>query len=330
MKTKITQRGKDAKVGNNSSAPLRLRAFALRTRRGLESGLTLVEMMVATTLLVVMMLGLTAMFNQTQRAFRGGLKQVDVFEGGRAIMDLISRDVEQAVMSKSLNDSSLYMTIPPGSTYLIQKTPVGTSDLRTNLLSELFFYNYSTSWSALGYRVLDPNNVDATNLTYGTLYRFSTNFSYFNPAIRDEHLRTFTNNSPSVLTNQSMTRVADGVVHFRVQFYDAAGKLIPLPEPNGNIFYDGTTGLATNVPSAEVRADVFPAGLGLPNEPRVIFDNALPAMIEIELGIIEPQTLEQARSVMNPKTFLAGRASKVHIFRQQIVIRNAQLRNAQR
>src|SRR4051812_10135236 len=127
-----------------------------------ERGLTLVEMMVATTLLVVMMLGLTAMFNQTQRAFRGGLKQVDVFEGGRAIMDLISRDIEQAVMSKSLNDSSLYMAIPPGSTYLVQKTPAGNSDLRTNLLSELFFYNYSTSWSALGYRVLDPNNVDAT------------------------------------------------------------------------------------------------------------------------------------------------------------------------
>ena len=288
-----------------------------------RSGLTLVEMMVATTLLVVMMLGLTAMFNQTQRAFRGGLKQVDVLEGGRAIMDLVTRDIEQAVTTKAPGNFSIYSTLPPGSTYLIQNTVSNgiPAPLRTNLLYEMFFYNYSSYWSALGYRVLDPKDVDSTSLTYGTLYRFSTNFSDFNANVGNEHLTTFFKN-PSVLTNQSLTRVADGVVHFRVVFYDAAGKLIPLPEADGSIYYDGS-GAATNVPPG-VLADKFVAAL--PNEPRVIFlENTLPALIEIELGIMDPQTLEQARSIpdVNRSAFLAKQASKVHIFRQQIAIRNA-------
>ena len=282
-----------------------------------QRGLTLVEMMVATTLLVVMMLGLTAMFNQTQRAFRSGLKQVDVFEGGRAVMDLVVRDIEQAVMSKSAQNSSLYLAMPPGSTYLVQDTPTGGNPpLRTNLLYEVFFYNYSTLWGALGYRVLDSKNVDASGLTYGSLYRFSTNFSEFNGNFTDEHLRTFTNNAPSILTNQSFTRVADGIIHFRLRFYDLAGKLIPLPDEKGNI--DLTT---TNLPP-QVRL-LNPSVQGLPNEPGIIFSNTLPAIVEVELGIIEPQTLEQARSVANPVPFLAKQGGRVHIFRQQIPIRNA-------
>jgi hypothetical protein len=61
-----------------------------------------------------------------------------------------------------------------------------------------------------------------------------------------------------------------------------------------------------------------------PGQPVMGFaSNALPAMVEIELGILEPQTLEQARSVLNPDVFLQKQAGKVHIFRQQIPIRNA-------
>ena len=40
--------------------------------------------MVSVTLLVVIIFSLYKMFDQTQRAFRGGVKLVDVMEGGRA------------------------------------------------------------------------------------------------------------------------------------------------------------------------------------------------------------------------------------------------------
>ena len=287
----------------------------LQLRR--QRGLTLVEMMVATTLLVVMMLGLTAMFNQTQRAFRSGLKQVDVFEGGRAVMDLVARDIEQMVASKTTDHWSLYSGIQmpvaaPTPAFLIQSTPSGQDPLRTNVLHSIFLLNYVTDWSAVGYRVLDPNNVNSFDtLSYGSLYRFSTNnFSDFG-TIPHYYFDRFNTNTPSALTNGYLTRVADGIVHFSLKFYDAGGTLIPAYDVNGNI--------TNNLPASFVETpDV------LTGERHIgFYGDVLPAMVEIELGILEPQTLEQARSVANPSLYLEKQGGKVHIFRQQIPIRNA-------
>lgn len=269
-------------------------------------------MLVATTLLVMIMLGLTAMFNQTQRAFRGGLKQVDVFEGGRAVMDLISRDVEQAVNSQRYQDWSFVAGLPPSASSLKQNLPGGGE--RENFLYEAYFLNYSTGWDAIGYRVLNSSDVDATGLSYGTLYRFATNFTEFDRVLENEHFKTFTQD-PMVLTNQSLTRVADGIVHFRLKFYDANGMPIPPRDEDGRVIYNSTN---------------LPPGVALfsspdyPNEPTVVFSNTLPARVEVELGILEPRTLKQAESmpVAARAAYLEKQAGKVHIFRQQIPIRN--------
>jgi hypothetical protein len=281
-----------------------------------QSALTLVEMLVATTLLVVIMLGLTAMFNQTQRAFRSGLKQVDVFEGGRAVMDLISRDVEQAVNSKSQQDWSFVAGQAPFSLSLAQNLP--GNGQRANFLYETYFLNYSTGWDAIGYRVLNSSDVDATKLSYGTLYRFATNFSQFDGNFLNEHYKTFTR-SPSVLTNESLMRIADGIVHFRLKFYDANGRLIPPRDDDGNVYLSPVNN-PTNIPPGVWIDQEFFA-----NEPMVIFSNTLPAMVEVELGILEPRTLKQAESlpVAARQGYLEKQAGKVHIFRQQIPIRNA-------
>ena len=61
-----------------------------------ERALTLLEMMVAMSLLLIIVLGLYAMFDQTQRAFRSGLTQTDVLESQRAAMDIMARDLEQS------------------------------------------------------------------------------------------------------------------------------------------------------------------------------------------------------------------------------------------
>src|SRR5258706_1220113 len=59
------------------------------------SAFSLIEILVTVTLLTVIILGLLAMFNQTQRAFRQGTTQTDVLESGRSAMDLIRRELEQ-------------------------------------------------------------------------------------------------------------------------------------------------------------------------------------------------------------------------------------------
>lgn len=284
-------------------------------RRG-QHALTLVEMMVATTLLVVIMLGLTAMFNQTQRAFRSGLKQVDVFEGGRAVMDLISRDMEQLTASKTVDNWSLFDGIQ-AETQLTQR-PANESptaaDLRTNVLHSVFLLNYSSQWAALGYRVLNPDNVNVFNpLPYGSLYRFSTNFSDL-PFQTNYYFNLFMD-TPSNLTNGYITRVADGIVHFRLRFYNKDGQPIPAFDDIGNAI------------TAQLPPNILVTQTALPNEAYVGFNkDALPAMVEVELGILEPQTLKQANSISDATArtaYLQKQAGKVHIFRQQIPIRNA-------
>ena len=61
-----------------------------------QAGFTLLEMMVAVSMLTVIVYGLFRMFDQTQRALRMNNTQVDVLEGARATLDSLGRDIQQA------------------------------------------------------------------------------------------------------------------------------------------------------------------------------------------------------------------------------------------
>src|SRR5204863_4219055 len=56
---------------------------------------TLIELMVAVALMSFIILGLLAMFTQTQRAFRASMTQTDVLESGRIATDMIVRELAQ-------------------------------------------------------------------------------------------------------------------------------------------------------------------------------------------------------------------------------------------
>ncbi|MGB9602348.1 MAG: PilW family protein, partial [Limisphaerales bacterium] len=58
--------------------------------------MTIMEMLVAMGILTVIVVGLLAMFQQTQRALRASMTQTDVMETGRAVMDLMTREIQQA------------------------------------------------------------------------------------------------------------------------------------------------------------------------------------------------------------------------------------------
>jgi prepilin-type N-terminal cleavage/methylation domain-containing protein len=58
-----------------------------------DRGFSLVELLVAMTLLTLIVLALMAVFSSTQRAFRASVTQTDVLEGSRAAIDLISTDL---------------------------------------------------------------------------------------------------------------------------------------------------------------------------------------------------------------------------------------------
>src|SRR5437868_14780146 len=75
---------------------------------GNSSAFTLIEIMIVAVLLTVIVLGLLAMFQQTQKAFRVGMTQTDVLESGRATMHLITRDLEHIAASRNPSVVNFY------------------------------------------------------------------------------------------------------------------------------------------------------------------------------------------------------------------------------
>src|SRR5712692_6476570 len=64
-------------------------------RRPRSNSFSLLEILVAVGILAIIIVGLLAMFYQTQRAFRSGSMQVDMLESGRAINQLLSRELQE-------------------------------------------------------------------------------------------------------------------------------------------------------------------------------------------------------------------------------------------
>jgi Asp/Glu/hydantoin racemase len=53
--------------------------------------------------------------------------------------------------------------------------------------------------------------------------------------------------------------------------------------------------------------------------------NAVPAYVEVELGVLEPQILERYRSIGVPaaqRAYLEQHVAQVHLFRQRVAVRN--------
>ncbi|NBV20835.1 MAG: hypothetical protein EBS05_02410 [Proteobacteria bacterium] len=68
-------------------------------------GVTILELMVAVSLISFIILALYQMFDRTQGLMRGAVREADKFENGRAAMDILRRDLSQMGYVKTLFDS---------------------------------------------------------------------------------------------------------------------------------------------------------------------------------------------------------------------------------
>jgi hypothetical protein len=195
----------------------------------------------------------------------------------------------------------------------IQSLPGGPTDpvqRRTNITQDILFTARDSlnpqQWNGIGYRVVFNDGI------VGTLYRFETNCSVLDTlGVRRMGVTTF--NMPS-------NRVVDGVLHFRVLAYDSNGQLIvpgrPYVVPNS---VDGSIGVTNNVPGELSYEYHFRS-------------NAVPAYLELELGLLEKKTLDRVRNVALGATtavlvqrqndYLTNKVGAVQVFRQRIPIRN--------
>lgn len=275
-------------------------------------GFSLIEILVVVALLSVIILGLLAMFDQTKRAFTTGLTQVDVLESGRAAMEMMTRELSQMVSAPyDSNAVTFYAEIAPVSP-LLQPLPGNNPEPRRNFLSEMFFLTRETNtWKGIGYWVGAPDtgNSGAAALNgWGTLYRYQTNTIFRAVPAHPWQLHALYYNFNT--RTQRMNRILDGVVHFKVRAFDPSGVWI-----TNNL-------AATNSEVRPIELSTFAL-----NEVEFyrFTNNAVPAFVELELGVLEQRALARLQSIPDPvarRNYLQEQVGRVHVFRTRVPIRN--------
>lgn len=172
-----------------------------------------------------------------------------------------------------------------------------------------FLVRTNGEWEGIGYAVSN-NSMGCAGA--GTLYRYEVTT---NAPLEDNslyggfvtNLGRLNNVLPGVPLN--FHRVADGVIHLKLYAFDQAGN-----ENSEELFYgdDYQSGFAYPLPSTNVAlADT----------------NDLPASLMLEVGVLEPDTYDQARAMSANATvesnFLRNAAANVHLFRTMVPVAGA-------
>jgi len=348
----------------------RTKSEALRPPRVRAPGFSLIELLVAMALLSFIVIGLVTMFGQTQRAFMQSLTDVDLLENGRAVMDLLVRDLSEAGPADVSGTANFHVEIPqPGEPIytppLLQGLPPflqgQPSQLRTNYLQPFFFLSHPNqawpdkAWVGTGYYVVP----DVPSVGVGTLYRYTaTNVV---PALPPPSLLNILSPScflttyyPGSFVNaliglridtspvlgaapapvSMVTRIAQGVVHLSARPFATNG--FPIGSSLNPLTYGYTAFWASsnyNGLPVTYAQPIIEASNHLNRACPDRYDscwflsNAMPAYVELELGILESQTYQRYQGIVsaNPQAgalFLSNHAAQVHLFRQRVPIHN--------
>jgi hypothetical protein len=267
-------------------------------------------MLVSTTCLVFIVLGLTAMFIETQRVFKAGTKQVSMTDSGRTVLDMVASDLAQVSDAQNPYVTNLFWSWSPTNTS-VQIADGSTVPFRTNQLQMIFMLVHTNlQWVGVGYAVSNAGG------GAGTLYRYqaSTNdpltFASFWPIYTNFTL----NASNGVFNPAYFHRVTDGVVHLKIRAYDQTGNEPLLEQQNDFNPY----GDALSYPASGY---FYTLGTGQSN---YVSSAALPASVQLEVGVLEPDAYEQLRALPHianaQNNFMAKAGGKIQIYRQNIPI----------
>lgn len=334
----------------NNMAVSRTKAEVVKRGR---TAFTVIELMLAVAIMGVIVYALFSVFNQTQKALRRSETNTDLSQKARAVVEIIGSELEQSRPTRSFYISN---GIPVKEVNMLgglereyipteMDSPEASILRRTNHIHNIYFYNNRTNaWQGIGYRVVYFTN------GVGALQRFETNIFGYKP-ISNVLWKSFLN---LPLTNIAYRHIADGVVHLTFIPYDHKGRRMGWDTPNhvpetvgGSPRYDTNIynvirrrfgGALAASDTDDLYANTVLLEEAMPSdfdEPNVNYtsafqfsSNALPAYIEMEFGMLEPETLAQYYTMIedeNPgaANFLQRQIAKVHLFRQRIPIRTA-------
>lgn len=324
-----------------------------------QVGYSLIEVLLAVSIMSVIVFGLFSMFNQTQKALLATSKQVDILGSGRAAIEVLVKDIQMAeapglpVFSlESVGAQLPHMqgTLDRNYNYRPVLQQLVDGSLRTNVLQNVFFLTRSNlNWVAKGY-FFSPTkefvaNPNTQSLGFGTLFRFSSVYAdlsinriedRFQPQRRmnEDLLRNFwdhynflQNLNPLEATNQifnlSVSPLIEGVIHFKMQPVDTDGR--PMQH------YTDFVNTQNQIINREYQDTVLEreeiGGDPLPGQTRYRFyGDALPAFIELEIGVLDPEVLIRVKAMPNlqaARQFLEDKPGAVHLFRRMIPLSTA-------
>ncbi len=310
-----------------------------RSVRASIRAFSLLEMLIGIGILSVVVLALYALFDQTQKALRANINQVDVSEGGRSVMDLLVRDVMRA---RASGVNTNYIVEPkrgvieemirPGTNLVVMRTlegftgqqfgdVFGDQGRREAALHELFYLveQQPGRWVGAGLYVAGEDSQVITD-GLGTLWHYEdTNPVPVRGTRAGEQVAIlndrFLNNS-RYRTNFA-NRLIDGVVFFRVTPFG----------PQGQPLDDRLLQWETNrfaVPDDVLIGSLSGANPSFRVNGTFFKNRALPSAIELELGILPPTLVDQYQSLdATPQVrarFLTNNAANVLVFRQRIAL----------
>lgn len=277
-------------------------------------GFTLIEIMVVVVLLSVIILGLMAMFSETQRAFRAGMSQSDILEGGRMATEMISRELEQMYPANTAGTNFFKQVV---SSYALPLP--ASAAARTNYMSAVFFLTLQNrTWQGIGYFWVPDNSVAAAGpVPVGTLYRFQTNLSILQfqqdprrplMAYNGAYSATYNNG----YMGNGVSKLLDGVVDFNCRAFDTNGFLL-------NPYYFNPR-ISPFISTNQTQWSFY-----TPEANYSLTNNAVPAFVEFELGVMEQAAYQQYRSIPTYQAqgrFMSNQVGRIQIFRQRVAVRN--------
>ena len=318
---------------------------------------TILELLVAVSVMTLVIYVLYALFNQTQMALRKNASQVDVNEGGRAAMEMIVRELSQMEVSGypaiSITNNQQVLTYSGSTSFFSRVTPGESvalrmayqsdamppeSDIwaieqgfRTNILQDFTFTSRADSgFHVTSYRVIDVDS------GVGTLARYRTNGTLRVTAPgqallnKTEIFNSFYFDPAANASAEAFEPITDGVIHLLITPYDQLGRRLD----HGRIFYD-PLGLNLDRRGAAGQA-LFQMNTNRPvdgmltqdrySQSQAQFYGALPSYFDVEMAVIAPRVLKQVRALPpNPEVranFLGRQIGKVTLFRQRVPIRD--------
>jgi prepilin-type N-terminal cleavage/methylation domain-containing protein len=251
-------------------------------------GFTLTELLIAMAILSALVLLLASLMGGISRAWVTGEQQVETFQDGRAIIEIMSRELSQALISPKLQ---------------FVQNPLLPSGANQRANSSCVFWQaglFSTNAGNLcevGYFLSEDAQHNFQLKRFFVPPTDATNYQIFATAPSDTSAPWVTS---FIGTSALNTVVSDGVVAFWVRCFDLNGD--PIPWLSNTTTTNGDT---TAIPLQFNSASHFqPAIRGQPASFRYTRPSStasahqLPSSIEITIVTIDSKTMERSRAAI--------------------------------